>query len=58
MRERTERRSRKNERYAFRESAPMDGTKPPALLPARLIIEDRDHIALARVTHSERGGVL
>lgn len=33
----------------------MDVTKPSAL-PVYLITEDRDHITLGRVTHSERGG--
>lgn len=32
----------------------MDGIKPSALPPVDLIIEDRDHITLGRVTHSER----
>lgn len=45
----------KNERYALRELTPMDVTKPSAL-PVYLITEDRDHITLGRVTHSERGG--
>lgn len=32
----------------------MDGIKPSALPPVDLIIEDRDHITVGRVTHSER----
>lgn len=45
----------KNERYALGELTPMNGTKPSALPPVYLIIEDRDHITLGRVTHSETG---
>lgn len=49
--------SMKNERYALREWTLID-TKPSALPPGYLIIEDRHQITLGRVTHSNRGGSL
>lgn len=45
----------KNERYAQRELTPIGGTRLSTPPPVYLIIEDRHHITLDRVTHSERG---
>lgn len=51
-----ERGSIKNERHALRELTLMDDTEPSAPPTVHLVTEDRDHITLGSVTHSESVG--
>lgn len=45
----------KNGKYALKELTPVDGIEPSGLPPVYWNVEDRDHITLGRVSHSEPG---